>query len=518
MSTMCLFLALLVTAAAVPTLTASQTSKQSEPKDMASAEGTQPLDQPDSPVGLLKSCARYAQGMNPSERAFLMVRIAETAARHGYPESTIWSRQAFQVASNLPKDWNRTALQKNALRALAKTRPEEALHLLGTIEGPDFTSDTRIPEDPRASAATEIFVEAYKADGKRSVDELDEVSRFLGQTGEYPYVAWGSLMATFLANNPDDLRQEIRNAVYFYSRATGRIRAEDDEYLQMIEAVQNLAAPSVLKSAVQAGLDHIQSEKFPDNESFMAKSGSPESRVSFNDRKTALLYQWSPLVRKFAPESYASLEKSIPAPNAKTPQQPFTAEIIGQNGASLPELRQRLADRMQEGITIDDATKAPELAMSDAERINSLAVRSDALSSAALAMRDADATWRLKFLSASRSALAQVQTKDSSYLHALADLTAAYYHLDMKEDALEGVQNGLSLGIEVVSESSDAHPETATMLQDGYGDLAELVMIGMRISPRSVLPAVRNLQNGAVQANLMVDIAESLTSGPDKIS
>ena len=63
-----------------------------------------------------------------------MVRVSETAASHGYGESTAWAREAFTAASGLPKDRNRPALQKNALRALAKTRPLEALRDLGTIE------------------------------------------------------------------------------------------------------------------------------------------------------------------------------------------------------------------------------------------------------------------------------------------------------------------------------------------------------------------------------------------------
>jgi len=473
-----------------------------------------PDNNSDTPVALLEFCAKYAGDLNPTDRAVLMFRVADTAARHRMPESTGWARRAFSLAAGLPKDWNRMALEKNDLLALAQTRPQEALQLLGTIEGPDFTGDTPVAEDPRADAARQIFADAFKAGGLSTLPSLDSVSRYLGQTGQYPYAAWGTLFSTFFGADPDDLRQELRVAVFFYSRAENRTRSQDEDYLEMAEAVQSIAAASEMREAVDAGVNRLESEKPPDNEVFLAKSGPPESRVSFDNEQTALLYRWLPLAQKFDPVLCKSIVEKVGTIPAKESGQQVSAVIIGDKGAVSPAVKQDIADRMQEELVIGEASKAPELAMADANRIVSLAIRSDALAQAALAVTDENAAWRGKFLAASKSALDDATPKDVSYLHAFADLTASCDDLRMKDQALAGVRAGLDLGVEIVSESADSHPETPAMLLRGYADLAQLVAIGMRLDSAPILRAVRNLANGAVKVNLMVDIADALASSP----
>jgi hypothetical protein len=484
---------------------------QSHTRQNGGAEGTQ-----DAPQELLKNCVLYAHSLNPTDRAFLMVRVAETAARHGYPQSTLWSRQAFVIATSLPKDWNRMALQKNALRALAKTRPKEALHLLGTLQGPDFTYRVRIPEDPRASAAIEIFVGAYERDGKASLDAIDEVSRIIGQTGEYPYLAWGRLLPTFLALDSDEVRRELRTAIYFYSRAENRIRSEDAEFLEMIEDVQSVAGSNEMRDAVEAGIHRLESEKSPDNETFLAKTDPSETRAVFNDRNKALMYRWLPLAQKFAPEQYKSVADKLKVQPQNRQQPPVSVEIIGDKNAISAASHQRSMDRVQKELVVREAATAPELAFSDADKIDSIAIRSETLSEAATSISNEHSPWRQKFLRASRSALDHAQEKDASYFHALADLAMAYDHLGMRDEAFACVQSGLDIGVEIVSESSDEHPTTATMLLDGYSDLAQLVTVGMHINPRMVLRAIRNVPNRAVKANLMVDVAHAVASGPEQ--
>jgi hypothetical protein len=75
---------------------------------------------------------------------------------------------------------------------------------------------------------------------------------------------------------------------------------------------------------------------------------------------------------------------------------------------------------------------------------------------------------------------------------------------------LDGIRSGLELGLEVVNESADGHPGTPTMLLGGYSDLAQMVSVGMHLDARLVLRSVRGLRDGAVKANLMVDVAIAL--------
>ncbi len=463
-----------------------------------------------TPEQILTVCARYALDLDPVDRAFLLVRVSQAAASIQYGKSTEWARQAFDSAAALPKDWNRVALQKNALLALAKTRPREALQLLGTIEGPDLTSAARPGEDPRAHAAREIFPEVYNTDGDMALQSLEEVSRYLGQTGEFPYAAWGELFPKLSEKNPDAFREQLNLSIYFYSRAENRFRTQDGDYLEMVDDIQKVAVPSDIRRAVEVALDHVELEKIPDNEKHSAILGPAGAGVSFSDPITAMLYSWLPLVQKFDPDRYKEVSSKVNAPAPKDVPALVSSEIVGDASNISAKVRKMAADRLQAQVVIDDAASSPETALMDASTIGSPAIRADALAQAALNVPESKRDSQQKLLDASKSSLAQADVKDAAYLHALSDLTNSYYRLGRKSEALDGIKNGLDLGAEIVSESEDTHPGTPTLLLGGYDALAQLVSIGMALDPGLVLRSVRNLKSEPVRANLMVDIAVAM--------
>jgi hypothetical protein len=339
---------------------------------------------------------------------------------------------------------------------------------------------------------------------------IEEVSVFLAQTGEFPYMGWGALLPNLSADDPDAFREGLSLAIHSYGRAEDRFRGQDEDFLDMVDEVQNAAGAAEMKAAVETALDHLSSETVPQNETYSGTAGSGGARATFSNWKAEVLYEWLPLVKKFDPDRYKDAEAKVgaPAPDAKPAQ--ASSEIIGDKGSISPAVRKLAADRLQAQLVINDAATNPDIALKEAAKTESLAIRADALAQAAANVPKDHAADQKRLLAASKSSLDRDETKDEAFLHALSDLTNSYYRLGMTGEALDGIRSGLELGLEVVNESADGHPGTPTMLLGGYSDLAQMVSVGMHLDARLVLRSVRGLRDGAVKANLMVDVAIAL--------
>lgn len=287
------------------------------------------LNVQDAPQTILTTCASYARGLVPEERAFLMVRIATVASSNHFPQSTTWARQAFLTSSDLPESWNKIALQKNALIALAGTLPMEALRLLGTLSAPVSENDARLDEDPRADAARVIFESAYRKGPKKSLLPMLEVSSYLGRSGQYPYAAWGILLPKIAKEHPSTFDEVIATAVYFYANAEDRTRIQGDDYFEMVNAIRTVADRSQMKMTVAAGIDHLQSAKTPKNETYLAVVGQGAQKTAFDDRSKALLYKWLPLVKEFDSADYEDLAQRLNVSGAPKATQSAAVEILG---------------------------------------------------------------------------------------------------------------------------------------------------------------------------------------------
>lgn len=471
------------------------------------------LNAKNDPAAILATCASYAQGLVPDDRAFLMVRIAYIASSHHFPQSELWARQAFSDSSDLAKSWNSIALQKNALTALADTQPMDALRLLGTVETPMGNDGELISEDTRAVAASTIFERAYSKDPEKSIPPMLEVSSYLGRTGQYPYAAWGILLPKIAKDNPGVFGEVVSTAIRFYGSGEDRTLEEHEDYLQLVDAISAVADPSQMKLAVSTGIDHLQTVKMPKNNTYISVVGSGAQRTGFDDRTKELLYRWLPLVKEYDAPEYDDLARKLNAAGPPTKNSKYAAvEILQSPDKMTPKLRQWAQDSLQAQNVDNDAASDPDRAIRESSLIHSMAVRSDALSRAAMTISAKVMALRKKLLAESKRDLDQVHTKNSDYLRATADLADAYAKSKMQQSALALVHDGLEQGTEVLDESADAQPNTPTMALNGYDSLAKLVGIGMKIDPAFTLKHVQNLRDLPLKVNLLVDIADALAT------
>lgn len=463
---------------------------------------------------ILASCASFALGFVPKERAFLMVRVATVAASHKFPQSEQWARQAFAISSDLPEGPNKLPLQKNSLIALAATHPMDALHLLGSLGAPKLPDKgPKLSEDVRADAAQIIFASAYRDAPQKALLPMTEVSSYFGRTGEYPYQAWGILLPKIAKDHPDTFDETFSTAVRFYVDGETRTRSQDEDYFRMVNAIRTVATHAQMNLAVSAGIDRLLAKKSTSDMTYFAVTGQGKQEAGFDDPTRDLLYRWLPLVKEFDTAEYDDLAKKLhatgtPPANAKH----AVVEVLTKPSNMTPKLQEWAQDHLQAQIVVNDAASDPDRAIRESVTIHSEALRSDALALGAMNISTKAMPQRGKLLAESKRDLDQVHTKDADYLRAIADLADAYVKSKMGQSALSLIHDGLDEGSEILEESADEQPGTPTMLLNGYDSLAKLVQIGMKLDPTSTLKYVRNLRNMPLQVNLLVDIADALAT------
>jgi hypothetical protein len=69
----------------------------------------------DASAALVESY-RVGKDLVPSERAILLTFLCRTASQHNLSFTTDWAQEALHIASQLPPDWNRLAVQKKCAR------------------------------------------------------------------------------------------------------------------------------------------------------------------------------------------------------------------------------------------------------------------------------------------------------------------------------------------------------------------------------------------------------------------
>ena len=135
-----------------------------------------------TPSDLLVESYRISVGLVPAERAILLNYLSRAAGAQHLPYTASWAEENLRLAHQLSLDWNRVAIEKNAIVALSYVKSKRALDLLRTMSLP-VSDGVGFPEDVRADAAITVFQNYWHDRHPRGVPELRATALYLGQTG-----------------------------------------------------------------------------------------------------------------------------------------------------------------------------------------------------------------------------------------------------------------------------------------------------------------------------------------------
>jgi hypothetical protein len=468
---------------------------------------------------------RVGKDLVPSERAILLTFLCRTASQHKLSFTTDWAQEALHIASQLPPDWNRLAVQKNALVALSYTNPDRAMSLLRSLDLPIEIENGVFPEDVRSDAARTIFKNYWLQKKPLGLDELRSTAAYLGQTGQYPYAAVGFILTDVVSNQkiakpeiPGTASSMLLDAYSSYQRGS-KFRNEDYEFVNFLEALRGVLPSASLKHGVDIAVERLTSQKEPAEYQYVSRMQTQKGTATFHTLADELLFEMLPLVREVDPEladkllqSNQALKQVGAAGNSVLSSE--GAIIVGGNAS--PEDQERALQMSRAQEVREMASDHPEQALALSQTITDPVSRAAAMAAVAEARPP-----QAREIQTTIAKIVPTIHEGEERLHVLSSLAEASWTAGDIAGFQDALANAFSLGQELFQEDMAAHPVQPTYGVESYNTLADLIKTSARGDRTTTAAMVNEVDDVQLKAFLLAQLADvlySLDPGPAKPS
>lgn len=473
-----------------------------------------PLDK-SNPESLLIRSYLLGKQFPDEERAYLLVRLADAASKVQPAFTKLWTEELFELTFNLPVDWDRVAVQKNALVALSRVDPVHALDLFASMDRPVPSADGSISEDVRAFGAQTIFGEVYKEKGREATDALRLQAQRLGQTGQYPYLAMAPILLELSKVDAPAAESLFVEALSYYPKDF-QIRSNNQEFIQFLLMVWKAIPPALVRSALQTSVEKLTGrEELRENEAYQARVYTKAGTVAFQNPADELILQLLPVIRALDPDLVSKLKEARPrlGQSTNSGDSPQGSERVVVKGQAPPEvvtaLQQRGIEQARlryiESIVANDFQEALRLSMT----LTDPGLRSVALALTAAHSGTTDPARTTKLIDQSQQAVTSIHNK-ADKVRALVALAEALAARSDTPAVRKSLKEAFDLGTEILQEDLDAHPAKHLILAKAFDDLALATSLGVRVDKEYTLAYLSSLQNQLLQAQLLVDASRSM--------
>ncbi len=230
-----------------------------------------------------------------------------------------WAQELITMAQSIrnPKfdDWDRIAFQKNAVVALSKIDPELAMQKFVEMGSPAPNSEGRLPEDVRAFGARVLYLNYFKAFGRRSLPTLQKQAARLASDGAYPFHAMSLVIGEVTPTGKEENTtgdELFADALNYYS-CDSKVENQDAEFFTFLQNTEPVVSrPLFLKGLHEfaAHLTNPNCDRIPEVDQFLAIIKTPNGDIRLRDQRKALLFGAFSFLKK-ADQSFANqLQKS----------------------------------------------------------------------------------------------------------------------------------------------------------------------------------------------------------------
>ena len=474
------------------------------------------------PDAVLLESYQLSRGLNPSERAILLNYLSLTAGKHHLACTSSWAQENLLIARQLPMEWNRLAIEKNAVMALSYQNPARAMAMLRSLDLPIADGDS-FTEDLRSDGAVTVFQNYWRAHKPKGVSELRSTAAFLGQTGQYPYMAIQDVILDLAASAPKEQKQLpipaqslLSDAYSSYERGS-KFEIEDDEFVEFLKALKPVLPPNILRQGLELAVDHLLDPDRPHpQQSYLAHVQTEKGSATFQHRQEMLLFELLPLIREIDPNWAVQVIHRDPvlAQAEGNSGKEITAEGVISPGSSGPISEQ------SPGIQRSRAAAAGELAQTNpdgalqlAQTITDKSLQAVALanissviaSSSPIRAKDIEKT-----INDSVSSLKDGENK----LEALSALARATASAGDKAAFRKILEKCFALGENLFEEDAGAHPDKPTYASQPYSILSDLIKTTTSPDPASMTMQVEQIRNDDLKAYLLQSLADALYAAP----
>ena len=394
--------------------------------------------------------------------------------------------------------------------------------LLRSMDLPIEGGNGVFPEDLRSDAALTIFKNYWLEKKPRGLDEVRSIAAYLGQTGQYPYMAVGFILNDVISHQktahselPGGASSILLDAYASYQRGS-KFRSEDEEFVDFLESLQMLLPPALLKSGVEIAVERLTLQKDPAEYQYISRVQTQKGTATFHSRADELLFELLPLVRQVDAaladkllESNQALKQAGAAGGTVVASE--GAMIIGSSASPEKEELALQGSRAQEVREI--ASDHPEQAFALSQTITDPALRSTAMAGVA----DSKPAQAGEI----RSAIAKIvptMHEGQERLVVLSALVEASWAAGDAAGFRDALSNAFSLGQKLFEEDMDAHPGQATYGVEAFETLADLVKTGARVDPATTTAMVHQIDDVQLKAFLLAQLADVLYSSAPELA
>lgn len=483
-------------------------SKKPAPKD-----NRDPRDK----LSVLVESYNLSKELVPEDRAVLLNLICYTAGQHRVPYTVSWAEENYLLARQLPMDWNRVAIEKNAVVAISYLQPKRAMSLLKVMDLPVADPDGSIAEDVRSDGAALVFKNFYAQQKTSALPSIRQTAVFLGTTGQYPYPAVEGIIldlapkTTLRENLPVEVTSLISDAFASYRRSSN-YRTEDREFAHFLKALHPILPAALFREGLTIAVERLSTEKsipLGNNLAYISHVNTVNGEATFDRPEDAILFDLLPLVREVDP---AWATRIIEQNQALQQGGGNTGKTIDSRAGvytTKPEDQGFVSDYVKlQSVNVMVEENNPEEAWKVSQSISNSALKASAMAAvgSAFATSSPDRTKGIEDTISNAIA----ETKDANdRLVSLSALTRTAAAAKDQIRFLDALHRSFVLGEELFQEELETHPLKPVMSITSYDALKGVVLGGFGFDPRSTLGAIDQVRNTSLKAYLLLDYADA---------
>lgn len=454
-----------------------------------------------------------ANTLSKTERLDTLLRLLSGAARI-HPELAISvAAELFQM-SKQDRDVPRPdLLQQTILTHLAKANPAEALRLLKSMDEPRIHGG--LASDGRAAAASAVFRAYLEKNGPAAVPALRSVVRTVAEKGPYPYQAVGLLIERTV--KADSAAELFADALTYYRIRKEEGLAANSAFVDLILKSRHRVSPAVVREALELVIPRLKCEGNNLPAGYRIQLHTDAGTAVFDSICDELLFTLLPAVREADPDWAQRIVRnnaSLSAASNAVGEVQSRQTVLVTNTSSPDRVTAAQQRGLEQGTVIEISRLAdqdPSQALRMATGLREPGHAATALGYVAAGFAKSDPT-RARDLVKDGRRLAE-QTTDSSWrVRAWASQARALAALEDHDAFFVVAARVIDLGSELIQQFLDTQPGEGVWDSGLVHHLSEAVRLSARISPERAVAMVRAIQNDALRASLLIDLAEGLSA------
>jgi hypothetical protein len=466
---------------------------------------------------LLQEADQLSANFIVEERADLLFELACAAAPLDPAQADSWSSELFELARRLPsREGYRGAMEKNALVAMAKINPERAVTLFVQQDPPDQSEQDADLEDLRTYGARTIFPQFWQKEGKKALPQLEKLAKWLGSTGEYPYVGMTPVILSVAKYDRRRATELFNEAVSFLSYDPG-FAITNDDYTEFLLETHHVADPGSLRRALSEALKSFARPTTRREQPQRFEIRTPAGVFTVDSETEYLVYRLLPVFRAVDPSRGTQILKEYPSLRS-APKLPADAHIV-MTATIAVESNTDAAD-MARGLDEDKVFRVNELSTSNPNTAAGLArsvsdpdMRVLAMAVAARTYRRINARKADLWVHVARKRLADMPTSPTK-LRLLVALARYEFSVQNTSVAYDLTTRAFDFGEELFAQQMRASPGRMAYTSAGAKELSNLAECAGQFGPEpaKVISRTEEISDEVLRAQLLVAIARGLVS------